>query len=123
MAYETSLIDELKIMFGTLKLHECFKLLTVQEKHDDESFIQYLGERSNELESRIQAREERMVEVLLLNHDEEEAAGDTYENLHTVQVRERRRLEALTGFLIELRAGIKEKDDHISIYEFYDDID
>ena len=121
MASETPMIYQLKQIFGTHKLHECFKLLTVHEKLEDEAFIRYLGERRNELEAKIKIRTARMAELWSIDHDDEVAGWVIYENLRKVQIRERIRLEALTAIMSEVRDGLNEKDEQIGSYDSFEE--
>ena len=61
-----------------------------------------------------------LAELWSLNHDEEESAGDVYHCEHKSLVRLRNRLEMVTAMLMELRQGLTEKEEHISILEVYD---
>ena len=117
---KTPLLDELKELCGSDKLHHCFKFLFGHEHTATEAFIRNIAECCNELETIIEQRTARMTEVWLLDHDDEEAAWQIYECLRLDQVRERKRLEVLTALLFEVRGGLSEKEEHIGIMEgFY----
>lgn len=111
---------ELKAFSGSEELHEAFKFLYTYERAEDEVFIQFLGERRDELQASIERRSARLADLWKLNHDEEESAGDVYDCEHKFLVKQRARLEVLTGLLFELRQGVIEKDESISILEVYD---
>ncbi|PWA46277.1 hypothetical protein CTI12_AA514350 [Artemisia annua] len=121
MADATPLINELKEASGSDKLNKCFKFLFIQDHTEEEAFIRWVGEKCNEVKRKIDIGDQRMAEVLSLNDDEEEAAGDTYECLRQKQVRNRRRLEALRGILFKIREGLTENERHMTIMDFYDD--
>lgn len=117
---ETPLLTELKNVSGSQELHKAFKFLYGHEHVEDEVFIRFLGERRDELQTTIQQKSDRLAELWRLNHDEEESAGDVYECEHKTLVRLRGRLEVVTGLLMELRQGLNEKEENISILEVYD---
>ena len=119
-ADETPLLDELKVFSGSQELHKAFKFLYGHEHVEDEVFIRFLGERRDLLQTTIQQKSDRLAELWSLNHDEVESAGDVYECEHVDLVRLRRRLEVVTALLFELRQGLTEKENHISILEVYD---
>ena len=121
MAAATPLINELREASGSDKLNKCFKFLFIQDHTEEEAFIRWVGEKCNELQTKIDIGDQRMAEVLSLNEEEEEAAGDTYECLRQKQFRNRRRLEALRAILIEIREGLTKNKHHITIIDFYDD--
>ncbi|PWA85684.1 Armadillo-like helical [Artemisia annua] len=115
---QTPLFTELKNVSGSQELHKAFKFLYGHEHVEDEVFMRFLGERRNELQSTIQQKTARLAELWYLNHDEEESAGDVYDCEHTALVRLRGRLEVITALLMELRQGLTEKEEHISILEW-----
>ena len=117
---QTPLLTELKNVSGSKELHKAFKFLYGHEHVEDEVFIRFLGERRDELQSTIQQKIARLAELWSLNHDEEESAGDVYDCEHSALVRLRGRLEVVIGLLFELRQGLKEKEEHISILEVSD---
>lgn len=119
-ADETPLLNELKNVSETQELHKAFKFLYGHEHVEDEVFIRFLGERRDQLQTTIQQKSDRLAELWSLNHDEEESAGDVYECEHEDLVSLRRRLEVVTALLLELRQGLTEKENHISILEVYD---
>ena len=113
-------LNELKDMCGFDKLHKCIKFLFSQEIPLNEIMIQCLGEKRDELRISVDKRTERMVEVLELDFDEEEAADDGYESLHEVQVIERRLLESLSAIVVDLRALVSKKQEAIADMDYYD---
>ena len=117
---QTPLLTELKNVSGSQELHKAFKFVYGHEHVEDEVFIRFLGERRDELQSTIQQKIARLAELWSLNHDEEESAGDVYHCEHKSLVRLRNRLEMVTAMLMELRQGLTEKQEHISILEVYD---
>lgn len=119
-ADQTPLLNELKVVAGSQELHKAFKYLYGHEHVEDEVFIRYLGERRDQLQTTIQEKSARMAELWSLNHDEEESAGDVYHCEHEVLVRLRKRLEVVTELLFDLRQGLTEKENHISVLEVYD---
>ena len=117
---QTPLLTELKNVSGSQELHKAFKFVYGHEHVEDEVFIRFLGERRDELQSTIQKKTAWLAEIWSLNHDEEESAGDVYHCEHKSLVRLRNRLEMVTAMLMELRQGLTEKQEHISILEVYD---
>ena len=116
----TPLLNQLKVVAGSDKLHEAFKFLYGHEHVDDEVFIRYLGERRDQLQTTIQEKSARMAELWSLNHDEEESTGDVYDCEHEVLIRLRKRLEVVTELLLDLRQGLTEKENHVNILDVYD---
>ncbi|PWA55185.1 hypothetical protein CTI12_AA429710 [Artemisia annua] len=116
----TPLLNELKIVSGTQEIHKAFKYLYGHEHVTDEVFIRLLGEKRDELQSTIDQKTAHLAELWSLNHDEEDSAGDVYACEHAVLVRLRKRMEVIIGLLSELREGLAEKEEHISILEVYD---
>ena len=117
---QTPLLNQLKVVAGSQKLHQTFKFLYGHEHVDDEVFIRYLVERRDQLQTTIQEKSARMAELWSLNHDEEESAGDVYDCEHEVLIRLRKRLEVVTELLLDLRQGLTEKENHINILDVYD---
>ncbi|PWA53516.1 hypothetical protein CTI12_AA444450 [Artemisia annua] len=117
---QTPHLTALKDVSGCQELHKAFKFLYGHEHVEEEVFIRFLGERRDELQSTIEQKTARLAEIWNLNHDEEESAGDVYECEHKVLVRLRKRLEVITGLLFDLRQGLTEKEDNISILDVYD---
>ena len=116
---QTPHLTDLKNVSGCEELHKAFQFLYGHEHVEDEAFIRYLGERRDELQSTIEQKTARLAEVYNLNHDEEESAGDVYHCEHKVLVRLRRRLEVVKNLLLELREGLTEKEENISILDVY----
>ncbi|PWA36567.1 hypothetical protein CTI12_AA598540 [Artemisia annua] len=116
---QTPHLTDLKNVSGCQELHKAFKFLYGHEHVEDEVFIRFLGERRDELQSTIEQKTARLAELWNLNHDQEESAGDVYNCEHKVLVRLRGRLEVITALLFELRQGLTEKEENISILDVY----
>lgn len=106
-------LNELKEISGSDKLHECFTFLMGQEIPENESTIMWLGQQRDLLRISIERRSERMVEVLGLDFDEEEAGDVVYERLREMQVIERSLLESVSAMLVQLRALITKKEETV----------
>lgn len=117
---QTPLLTELKNVSESKELHRAFKFMYAHEHVEEEAFIRFLGERCDELQHKIQQKTARLAKLWSLNHDEEESAGDVYECEHSALIRLHGRLEVVIGLLHELRQGLQEKEEHISILEVYD---
>ena len=117
---ETPLIDELKELSGSDKLHRAFKFLFAHEYTETEVFIRWLGERCHDLEVSVEKTKARLDEVFSLNQDDEIVVSDVYESLHRSLVRQRRRLEALTAVLTEVYACLTEKEEDMDLMDWYD---
>ena len=116
---QTPHLSEVKMVSGCQELHIAFKFLYGHEHVEDEAFIRFLGEKRDELQSTIEQKITRLAELWDLDHDEEQSAGDVYACEHKVMVRLRGRLEVIMALLVELRQGLTEKEDNISILDVY----
>lgn len=112
-------IDQLKQACGSNQLQHCFKYLFVQEWKENEALIMYIGQKCDDLETKIQRRDELIEEgqSFGLFHD---VASDVVKCMTETQLRDRQILAALVGVLDLAHEGRTEKERHVGLMDLKD---
>ena len=119
----TPLLNELKELCGSEKIHDCFIFLNIQEIATNEVNMINAAAMRDDMRMQVDKRTERLIEVHRLNTDEEMAAEDVYDSMHEVQLIERRLVESLAGVVADFQRLIALKKETIRILEKYEEDD
>lgn len=119
----TPLLNELKQLCGSEKIHDCFIFLNIQEVATNELSMINAAAMRDDLRMQVDQRTERLIEVNTLHSDvdQEMATQDVFDALHEVQLIERRLVESLAGVVADFQRLIALKKETIETLEKYEE--
>jgi hypothetical protein len=115
-------IEELKEASGSNHLSKCYKFLFVKEVTEYEAFIMEIGDKCNQLRSKIEKSEQSIREAHSFGEFHEVGATGL-EFLLETQVEDQDLLEGLTNILAKAREAFNDKNHHVEVMDmdYYDD--
>ena len=119
----TPLLNELKQLCGSEKIHECFIFQNIQEVATNEVSMINVAAMRDDMRMQVNQRTERLIELNSLHgaEDEEMATQDVFDSLHEVQLIERRLVESLAGVVADFQRLIALKKETIQTLEKYEE--
>ena len=119
----TPLLNELKQLSGSEKIHDCFIFLNIQELATNEVSMINAAAMRDDMRMQVNQRTERLIELNSLpgDEDEEMATQDVFDSLHEVQLIERRLVESLAGVVADFQRLIALKKETIQTLEKYEE--
>ena len=103
-------IDELKAATESGKLADAFRVLIINDKAEEKSFIGRIGEESSQLRAVIEKKEKTITEASSLFPPFTAVAATGYNILMEIQMKDRRKLDLLAQLLLLSRESLEEKD-------------
>ena len=103
-------IDELKAATESGKLADAFRVLLINDKAEEKSFIGRIGEESSQLRSVIEKKEQTITEASSLFPPFTVVAATGYNILIEIQMKDPRKLDLLDQLLLLSRESLEEKD-------------
>ncbi|GJY47955.1 hypothetical protein Tco_0437911, partial [Tanacetum coccineum] len=113
-----AVLDELIEITGSTKLHKRMRFWFVQEIAEEEGFAKFLRDRYDDLRRHINKRHVLIGEMEALRV--RGVAVDCLECLTETQAKETDKLASLTEVLVEIQAGIHEKEGHVARMDLND---
>ena len=119
----TPLLNELKQLCGSEKIHECFIFQNIQEVATNEVSRMNVAAMRDDMRMQVNQRTERLIELNsnLPDEDQEMATQDVFDSLHEVQLIERRLVESLAGVVADFQRLIALKKETIQTLEKYEE--